>query len=158
MALFTISITQAQKKETKIEDKENLLVKLQEGANPIIYVNGKLFDFPMELIDQSKIASIMVMKKQEALKKYNAPNGVVFIKTKEMKQSENMYQKVSKETKVFSGKKSPMVLIDGKVSDEKTFKELKTYEIESVKIVKGKKAIKEYNAPNGVIIIKTKKM
>jgi len=32
----------------------------------LIYVDGKIFDFPLELIDQSKIASIMVVEKQEA--------------------------------------------------------------------------------------------
>tara|TARA_R110001592_G_scaffold32976_7_gene114878 strand:- start:11166 stop:11381 length:216 start_codon:yes stop_codon:yes gene_type:complete len=60
--LMSILSDKAQEKE----DKENLLVKIQEGAKPLIYVDGKIFDFPLELIDQSKIASIMVVEKQEA--------------------------------------------------------------------------------------------
>ena len=60
--LMSILSAKAQEKE----DKENLLVKIQEGAKPLIYVDGKILDFPLELIDQSKIASIMVVEKQEA--------------------------------------------------------------------------------------------
>lgn len=161
----SISAMQSQKKEAsktssakekKVENTD-LLIKLQDGAKPKIIVDGKVFDFPIELIDQSKIASVMVLKKEEALKKYDAPNGVVIIQTKEGKAAENIYTKVAEEGKVFSGDKSPLVIIDGKVSDEKTFKKYKTEDIESIEVLKGKKAIEKYNAQNGVILIKTKK-
>ena len=72
--LFTVSTIQSEKKETK---KENLLVKLQEGVKPLIYVDGRVFDFPMELIDQSKIASVMVVKKQDAIKENEFSNSVM---------------------------------------------------------------------------------
>lgn len=152
--LFSITVIQAQKKENK-ENKENLLVKLQEGVKPLIYVDGRIFDFPMELIDQSKIASVMVVKKQEALKKYNAPNGVVLIKTKEAA-SFNFSDIKLKDDQKIGGENGPKVLINGKVSDKKTLKKLNPDQIEKMKIIKGKQAIKKYNAPNGVILITTK--
>tara|TARA_R110002050_G_scaffold215386_2_gene351478 strand:- start:68 stop:517 length:450 start_codon:yes stop_codon:yes gene_type:complete len=138
------------------EDKENLLVKIQEGAKPLIYVDGKIFDFPLELIDQSKIASIMVVEKQEALKKYNAPNGVVLIQTKEVT-SFNFSDKVKEDKKIFD-KNGPKIIVDGKIRDKKFLETLKLDNIDKMEIVKSDKAIKKYNAPNGVIIITTKKM
>jgi hypothetical protein len=149
--LFSITVIQAQKKDKK----ENLLVKLQEGAKPLIYVDGKIFDFPMELIDQSKIASVMTVKKQKALKKYNAPNGVVLIQTKEAASFKFSDIKLKGDQKI-GGKNGPKVIIDGKVSDKKTLDKLKSYQIDKLKIIKGKQAIKKYNAPNGAIVITTK--
>lgn len=165
LILCSIFAVQSQKKEeSKTSDtkekkttKENLLIKLQDGAKPKIIVDGKVFDFSIELIDQSKIASVMVLKKQEALKKYDAPNGVVIIQTKQGKQEENILLKVNDKTKVFSEKKSPLVIIDGKIVDEETFKKYKPEDIEKIEVLKGEKALKKYNAKNGVILITTKK-
>lgn len=156
MLLCSLSTVQAQKKEEKKTNKENLLVKLQKGVKPVIYVDGQIFDFPMELIDQSKIASVMVVKKQEALKKYNAPNGVILIQTKEAA-SINFSDIKLKEDQKVGGKNGPKVIIDGKVSDKKTLDALTPNKIEKMEIFKGEKAIKKYNAPNGVIVITTKK-
>ena len=153
LVMLSFSVTQAQKKEEK---KEKIYVKLKDGVDPIIYVDGKKFDFPMELIDQSKIASVFVVKGKEAIKKYNAPNGVVLIKTKASNKTEISEIKLTDDTKI-GGKNGPVVIIDGKVVDEETFKKYDTKNIESIEVVKGEKAIKKYNAPNGVIIIKTKK-
>jgi predicted metallo-beta-lactamase superfamily hydrolase len=150
--LFSITVIQAQKKDKK----ENLLIKLQEGAKPLIYVDGKVFDFPMELIDQSKIASIMVVKKQDAIKKYNAPNGVVLIQTKEAASIKFSDVKL-KDNQRIGRKNGPKVIIDGKVSNKKALDKLKPDQIEKMKIIKGKQAIKKYNASNGVILITTKK-
>lgn len=151
--MLSFSVTQAQKKDLK----EKIYLKLKDGAKPTIYVDGKKFDFPIALIDQTQIESVFVIKGKEAKQKYNAPNGVILVKTIGAKNSEKIYSKVSEDTKVFSGKKSPMVIIDGKIVDEETFKKYDTKNIESIEVVKGEKAIKKYNAPNGVIIIKTKK-
>ena len=151
--LFTVSTIQSQKKETK---KENLLVKLQEGVKPLIYVDGRVFDFPMELIDQSKIASVMVVKKQDAIKKYNAPNGVILIQTKEAASFNFSDTKLKGDQKI-GRKNGPKVIIDGKISNKKALDKLKPNEIEKMKIIKGKEAVKKYNASNGVILITTKK-
>ena len=153
LVLFTISLTQAQKKEEK---KEKIYVKLKDGVDPIIYVDGKKFDFPMELIDQRKIASVFVVKGKEAIKKYNAPNGVVLIKTKASNKTEISEIKLTDDTKI-GGKNGPVVIIDGKVTDKKTLDKLTPDIIEKMEVIKGEKALKKYNAPNGVIIITTKK-
>jgi len=97
----------------------------------------------------------MVVKKQEALKKYKTPNGVVLIQTKEAV-SFNFSEKKLKDDKKIGGKNGPKVIIDGKVSDKKMLDKLKPYQIEKMKIVKGKQAIKKYKAPNGAIVITTK--
>ena len=155
MILCSLSVLQAQKKEEKKGDKENLLVKLQEGAKPKIIVDGKVFDFPMELIDQTKVASMMVVKKQEALKKYDAPDGVILIKTK-FSESIDLSNKVTDENRI-GGKNGPKVIIDGKVSNQQAVEKLTPNLIEKMEVIKGENAIKKYNAPNGVIIITTKK-
>ena len=154
---FSISQVQAQKIEVKKDLKEKLYVKLKDGVKPIIYVNGKVFDFPMELIDQSKITAVNVVKNEAALKKYSAPNGVVFIQTKEF-DSTDVSEFIITDDKKIGGKKGPKVIIDGKVSDQKALKKLIPEDIEKMEVVKGEEAIKKYNAPNGVIIITTKKM
>jgi hypothetical protein len=154
---FSISQVQAQKIEVKKDLKEKLYVKLKDGVKPIIYVNGKVFDFPMELIDQSKITAVNVVKNEDALKKYNAPNGIVFIQTKEFDSTDISEIKITDDKKI-GGKKGPKVIIDGKVSDQKALKKLIPEDIEKMEVVKGEEAIKKYNAPNGVIIITTKKM
>ncbi|WP_159948746.1 hypothetical protein [Polaribacter septentrionalilitoris] len=151
---FSLSIVQAQ---TDNEKKERIYIKVKDGKKPDIYVDGKKFDFPIELIDESKIASMMVLKKQDAIKKYNAPNGVILIKTKGVKIAERIYLKYPKKSNIYSDKNAPMVIIDGKVSNQKTLKKLHTNDIEKIEVLKDEKAMKKYNAPNGVIVITTKK-
>ena len=153
LSVFTV---QAQKEEAKKETKDNIYVKIKDGTNPIIYVNGKVFDFPMELIDQTKIASVMVVKKQEALKKYNAPDGVILIQTKDFADYTFSDEKIRRKLKV-GAKNEPIVIIDGKVADRKTLDKLSPNIIDKMEVIKGDKAIEKYDAPNGVIIITTKK-
>jgi hypothetical protein len=154
---FSTSLVQAQKTEVKKDSKEKLYVKLKDGVKPIIYVNGKIFDFPMDLIDQSKIVSVFVEKNEEAKKKYNAPNGVILIKTKTFDSTDIAETIITGNDKKVGGINGPKVIIDGKVSGEEALKKLTPDNIEKMEVVKGEKAIKKYNAPNGVIIITTKK-
>lgn len=153
IVLCSISMIKAQEKN---KVKDDLLVKVKDGKRPIIYVDGKKFDFPMELIDQSKVASAFILKKEDALKKYNAPNGVIFITTKASKEGGLSDENFKNDIKI-GAKNGPKVIIDGKVADEKTLKELSPDKIDNIKIVKGEKALKQYNAPNGVVIVTTKK-
>ena len=62
--------------------KSKLHVEIKESANPDVYVDGKKFDFPIELLDKDQIESVKVIKDEEALKKYNAKYGVILITTK----------------------------------------------------------------------------
>lgn len=153
IVLCSISVTKAQDKN---KEKEDLLVKVKDGNNPMIYVDGKKFDFPMELIDQSKILSAFIIKKEDALKKYNAPNGVIFITTKASKVDGFSDEKFRNDIKI-GAKNGPKVIVDGIVKDQKALKELDPTNIDNIKIVKGEKAIKLYNAPNGAVIVTTKK-
>ena len=154
--LFSMSLINAQEiTETKSKNKkeEKLRIKIKDNGKPDVYVNGKKFNFSIELIDQSKIESVNVIKGELALKNYNAPNGVILIKTKEIKGSNNSI--VTSKKKV--SKKNPMVIIDGKVSDKKTLDKLSPNNIESINIIKDELAMKKYKAKNGVIVVRTKK-
>jgi len=150
--LLSISLTQAQQNNEKKDEnqkQERLIVKVKQEGKPEIYVNGKKFDFPIEIIDQSKIESISVLKNELAIKEYNAPNGVILIKTKNTKESSNFNTSGIKE--------NPMIIVDGKVTDKKVLEKLSPDNIESINIIKDKQAMKKYNATNGVIIVTTKK-
>ena len=50
-----------------------------------------------------------------------------------------------------------MIIIDEKKSNPEILKKISPDKIESIHILTAKQAIKKYNAPNGVIIIKTQK-
>jgi hypothetical protein len=154
---FSISLINAQKTGSKKKDKEvkeKLYVKLKDGAKPDVYVDGKKFDFPMELIDQNKIKAVFVIKGEKAKKEYNALNGVILITTKTTEESDVSEISVTGYAK---DKKTPMVIINGKISDRKTLDKLNPNDIEKMEVFKGEQAIKKYNSPNGVIIITTTK-
>lgn len=153
---FSILSTQAQNDEKKKEVKEDLFIQLKEGAKPIIYVDGKIFDFPMELIDQSKIASVFVVKGADAVTKYKAPDGVILITTKELVSTPISDLDLSYKRDI-GPKNDPKIIVDGKVVDKATLDNLKSHLIEKMQVIKGDEALKNYNAPNGVIIITTKK-
>ena len=149
--LLSIGAVQGQEKE-KESKEEKLHIKLKEDASPDIYVDGKKFDFNMELLDKNMIESVKVLKGDKAIKEYNAPNGVVLVTTKNAKELEL--------TKVrIRGYKSddPLIIVDGKVSDKESIKQLSPDNIYNIEVFKDEKALEKYNAPNGAIIIKTKK-
>jgi hypothetical protein len=154
--LFTISSIQAQKEEDKKEVKDDLFIQLKEGAKPIIYVDGRIFDFPMELIDQSKIATVFVVKGADAVTKYKAPDGVILITTKSFDTLKFSKDSMTKNYKI-GNKNDPKIIVDGKVVDKTTLDNLKSHLIEKMQVIKGDEALKNYNAPNGVIIITLKK-
>lgn len=164
LILYSILAAQSQKKEEpktsvvkeKKENKENLLIKLQDGAKPKIIVDGKVFDFPIELIDQSKIETVFVVKGKEAINKYDAPNGVVLITTKQAKQLDFSNIDIKQQPNI-ENKNGPKIILDGKVVNRKILDTLSSSKIERINVVKGDKAKEEYDAPNGVILITTKK-
>jgi hypothetical protein len=152
---FSISQVQAQKIEVKKDLNERLYVKLKDGVKPVIYVNGKVFDFPMELIDQNKIKAVFVITGDQAKKEYNSLNGVILITTKTTEKSDVSEIRI-RNNDFAKGKKRPMVIINGIVSNKKNLDELKPDQIEKMEVLKGEKAIEKYKSPNGVIIITTK--
>ncbi|OFX90336.1 MAG: hypothetical protein A2W99_08230 [Bacteroidetes bacterium GWF2_33_16] len=135
------------------EKKDELIIKVKDGKQPDIYIDGKKYDSEIfELLDQNKIESVSVIKGEQALKEYNAPNGVILVKTK--KEEENT---IVINAKGNTGKGDPKIIIDGEVSDQKKLEKISPDDIHSISVVKDEKARKEYNAPNGVILVTTKK-
>ncbi len=155
--LLLLSTTlQAQVVEPVDDNEQNKIkIELKDAPHPDIYIDGKKYDHEiLELLDQSKIESIEVLKDEKAKKELNAPNGVIRITTKKAAQQNK------EETKVqIRGNDGldPMIVIDGKVASKEELSKLSPEGIESIKVWKGEEAIKKYNAPNGAVIVKTKK-
>lgn len=136
--------------------QEKLQVELKGELKPDVYIDGKKYDHAIyDLLDQSKIESVMVIKSEDALKNYDAPNGVIIIKTKKAaSQIEN-----SSDTKVniVGSVLEPVIVIDGKISTKAVLSDMSPNDIKSIKVVKGQEAIEQYSAANGAIVISTKK-
>ena len=159
---LSINSLEAQKKEEKKELKESIKVKFKVGAKPIIFVDGKQFNFPIELIDPNQIASVSVLKGKAAIEKFNAPNGAILVTTKKGAEAVKLngtYFKIRENgaSEVFSGDKKPLIIIDGKVSNREVLTKLNTKDIEKIDVIKGEKSEKIYKTKNGVILITTKK-
>lgn len=155
--LLSVLTIQAQEVEIKKDqiDQEKIHIKIKDGIEPDIYVDGKKFEFDMELIDKDQIESINVIKGEKAKKEYNSDNGVVLITTKK-----NLVELDGAKVKIKTSDKNgsnPKILVDGKPSNRDALKKLDPDQIESIEVVKDKVAIEKYQAPNGVVIIKTKK-
>ena len=135
--------------------QDKLQLELKDAPKPDIYIDGKKYDHAIfELLDQSKIATIHIIKDEQAIKKYNAPNGVIVIKSKKAAQNDIIVNEI--EVKIPDSDKDPVIIIDGKVSDQESLSKLSPDDIESLEVVKGEKAMDQYNAPYGVVIVKTK--
>lgn len=145
-----------------LAQSSSIKLKVKEGPNPDIYIDGKKYDYAiMDLLDQSKIASVDVIKGEKALKEYNAANGVILIKTKGASEKgiePGIKFRSSKDQIVLSPSKpsDPLIIVDGKVMSKEQLSKLAPDEIDNINVVKGEKALNEYNAPNGVIIVETK--
>lgn len=160
LSSFYIQAQEDKMDKNNNQKQEKLHVKLQDGANPDIYVDGKKFDFDFELLDKNMIESVSVIKGEKAIEEYKAPEGVIFITTKKNKDSNK--DKVSFKGKINNIKtdnvnNNPLVIIDGKKQNQNMLNKLNPENIESISVIKGKIAIKKYNSPGGVIIVKTKK-
>ncbi|MFB6340361.1 TonB-dependent receptor plug domain-containing protein [Saccharicrinis sp. FJH62] len=141
-------------------EQEKLQIKLKTDADPDFYIDGVKYDAKIfNLLDPNKIESVSVLKGDQALEKYNAPNGVVLITTKSAAKADSVKaaDKLGIRDYGYSNKKDPMVIIDGEVSSHKVLSELEPATIKSITVFKQKAAIEMYNAPEGVIIVETKK-
>lgn len=163
VAAFT-AYAQKDKTNTSDEDVRTTLgFKLKNAkfiydsvARPKTYVDGKLFEFDLNLINQNMIESVSVIKGEEAKKDYNAPQGVILIKTKIQADTSGAVLRIRQKNSKLQEKLDPLFIIDGKVSDKTKVKALTPIDIDDITVIKGEEATKKYNAPNGVIIIKTK--
>lgn len=130
--------------------KQQLGVALKENANIKILVDDKPFDFPLELIKEELIDSIDIIKGDRAIKKYKAPEGVILIRTKNFSKPIILGKGSNDDNK-------PLFIIDDIVKGEAKIEEISPDDIEHIEVIKGERAIEEYKAPNGVILITTKK-
>ena len=110
----------------------------------------------MDLLDINKIESINVLKGDKALKEYNTKNGVIIIVTKKNR-VEIDKSKIKVTGYATKEGKAPMVIIDGKKSNQEVLKKLTPDDIKSIEVLKNEQAIKKYNASSGIIIVTTKK-
>jgi hypothetical protein len=153
---LSVSTIHAQEAKTITAEKDKgtkLSFTIKEHSKAAVYVDGKKFDFDIELLDQTKIASVAVIKGAQALKDYNAPNGVLLIET--IKSGDSNEASSFFTTKNID--KQPLVIIDGTVSTQAMLKNLSPDDIKQIDVLKGKKSIEKYDAPNGAIVITTKK-
>lgn len=155
---LSISLSQAQenkaeKSETANQEKINIMLK--DDAKPDIYVDGVKFEFSWGLIDQNKIKSVSVLKGDKALKEYNAKDGVIFIVTKKDIAKTDMSWVTVKDSDSEASK--ALIIVDGLKTTPEMLKKLNPDNIKNIKVIKDETALKDYNAPNGVIIITTKK-
>lgn len=172
--LFGLAVqAQEKEKETQTEKKEvknTVQFKLKNAkytadsiTQPKIYIDGKVFNFDISLIDQNQIESMNVIKGDDAKRLYDAPQGVILIKTKLNSVKSDVYSLKADKTEFRirdiegTDDTTPLIFVDGKQVDQKTLKALSPDDIKSIEVLKDKAAKTLYNGENGVIIIKTKK-
>lgn len=136
--------------------QDNLKIEIKEEKKPAVYIDGIQYDHAIfALLDQSKIATVNIIKNEKAAQEYDAPNGVILITTK--KASEKADFAEDEGLPIEAEDKDPMVMIDGKVSTKAVLHSMSPDTIATINILKGQVAIDQYNAPNGVILVQTKK-
>lgn len=157
---LTFSISQAETSSQQKDNVQKLQIKVKEKADPDFYIDGVQYDSKIfNLLDPDKIQSVSVYKGKEAIEKYNAPNGVILITTKQAAKTDSVRTKQN--IKLWGHDttfhKEPMVIIDDKVSSYQVLSELIPASIKTITVLKEKASIEMYNAPEGVIIVETKK-
>ena len=148
-SVFTILITLLSFSSILAQDK--LKLELKSDEKPDVYIDGKKYDYSIfDLLDQDKIATVNVLKGESAKKEFNTTNSVIVVTTKK-----KMEDTLSAKSDEGNNGLEPLVMIDFEKADRKALEKLDPKDIEKIEVVKGERAIKEYNAPNGVIIVIT---
>ena len=139
------------------------VTSVNEELKPAVYIDGIKYDARIvDLLDKDKIASIDVIKGEVALKKYNAPHGVILITSKQSADNEFIDHETLEDSEVkvkdtIDPTKQPVYIIDGKVSSRQDLEKLSPDQIEKINVIKGAAALKNYDAPHGVVEVTTKK-
>ena len=167
MICLFISMGTAQNTKDKLgskpEEKENLSFILKDSLKPDVYIDGKKYDADIvNLLDQRLISSVDVVKGKKALEEYNAPNGVVIIKTKRKDKPDFKVDLKHGDSKIKIKHSTdptlvPLIIINGEISDHERLSKFSPDDIESIEVLKGEAAEKKYKAKHGVIVVKTKK-
>ncbi|MCU4163759.1 M56 family metallopeptidase [Carboxylicivirga caseinilyticus] len=139
-------------------------------TKPAIYLDGKRFYGDMKTIAPSQIASVNVLRDEDAVAKYGEDHriGVIEVTTKsdESKEREELVVvgsgKMDDNPVKVAAEKSgsnPLYVLNGEEISKKEFDAIKKDKIESVSVLKDESAIAEYGdkGKNGVIIISLSK-
>ena len=120
---------------------------------PDVYIDGEKYNYKIfELLDLEKIESVSVLKREEALVKYGAENGLILVKTRQAELETGEAGERSS-----ASQENHLIIIDGEVADSDDLIILNRKDVKSVRVLKGQESKEKYNAPNGVVIITTKK-
>ncbi|MEO7282996.1 M56 family metallopeptidase [Gelidibacter sp.] len=142
----------------KKEDKKTNPFRDAENP-PLIIVDGKEIAYDkLGTIETNAIASIMVLKDENATKTYGekGKNGVLVIA---LKKEDFLNFKESNMNSISNNGKTPIYILDGKEITAKQMEAINPNTIESVEVLKDEKATTAYGkkGKSGVIIIKLKK-
>ena len=152
VTLLPFSALMAQGTHIKTKEDAKLEITINESKDADVYIDGKKYDHSIiDLLDTDKIASIDVLKGERALSEYNAPNGVIIIKTK----AKSNQIKIRDSSGKLDGAE-PLIIIDGVTAGKGDMEKMDPSEIYSISVLKGEEALKKYKEKDGVIIITTK--
>ncbi len=140
-----------------IDRTEGLFVDFKSSDStkvPEVYVDGIKYNMHMlSLMDPNKIESVTVFKGATAKKRFNAPNGVILVRSKEFKVEMPDTTEQANEDEIVG----PLVIVDGDTASYDELNSLDPGEIISISILKDQEAIALFNAPQGVIVVETEK-
>ncbi len=141
---------------------ETKVIAQSPATKPLVVVDGKKTDKPVESLNPDKIQSVNVIKdKKMAVEKYGneAANGVIEVTLKDTLAGSSL-PKSEKEIAVvgYASKndmKNSLVIVNG---NKVSYNEIGKYEPNTLTVLKGEDAVKLYGEEgrNGVIIISTK--
>lgn len=166
--LGTINQAQEQEEPVKIvKQNKGVVVSLKDAKDATIYIDGKKYDKEiLRIIDVDKIESIQVFKGEEAINAYGVDK-VILVTTKKTEKAprEKVPNKTNEVKLTFrdlnydddDASNYPVIIIDGKTSDQNALKALSPNDIYAIQVLKDEKSSKKYNSDNGVIIVTTNK-
>ena len=166
LACLFITVNYAQENDKEKENKEKektILIEIKEGAEPIIYIDGKEYDKDViDIIDKSKIKKIKIIKIDSSLNKSN----VIIITTNKGKDEEVVkinynfdfdydYEYEIDLDKVRKSVK-PVVIINGNIVDNDSLEKISKDDIMRIEVLKDRETLIKYHTKKGVIIVTTK--
>lgn len=154
--LFALSFSaQAQLIDASVKPAPPVTLFGNTHAPQTVYLDGKLFEFDLQLIDVNQIESIEVVKGERAIRDYQQEGGVILIRSKLAK--ELVEKEEAKLVVKMDNANLPNIVIQNGVQFPiNVLEEIDPDAIESIEVIKGKEAVSKYNATNGVIIIQLK--
>ena len=145
----------------QVAQLEKDFIKSSSDNHPLIFLDGEVITkSKMESINPDDIGVIKALKDQSASDKYGDKGkyGVIEIVSKSKMTGEENVKSANSIT-FGDPKNEPLIYLDGKITDYKTMRAIKSDQIESVNVLKDKNATDKYGekGKNGVLEITLKK-